>query len=104
MCHIFWYYYHSNTPPPALFYKGSTWGKVSVAFERLSSFAAVASQPFWQLTLSELGTPYYAPAPVAGITRDAAAAGSNVEASRAMWIQCTERNSPLGDVIAHVAH
>lgn len=52
--------------------------------------------------------PYYAPdhapAPGPGKTRDAADGSSNVEASRAMRIQCTERNSPLGDVIAHVAH
>lgn len=75
-----------------------------MAFQRLSSFAAVASQPFWQLTLSERGPPYYAPAPAPSKTRDAAAGSSNVEASRAMRIQCTERNSPLGDVIAHVAH
>lgn len=78
-------------------------------FSGISSFATVASQPFWQLTLSEVGPPPYyapdhAPAPGPGKTRDAAAGSSNVEASRAMRIQCTERNSPLGDVIAHVAH
>lgn len=94
MCHIFWYFYYSPRSHSPIR------GKVSAAFQRLSSFVAVASQPFWQLTLSELVTPYSAP----GTTRDAAAGSSNVEASRAMWIQCTERNSPLGDVIAHVAH